>query len=296
MSRFTDILLVSPLADGSTWVIMRDFGYDVGAEASGDHIEVAVGFQTDFATIPRPFWIILPKWGRYGNATVIHDWLYCTPAHPRPTQGLLLVHRHRDQEPFPFPPSPFPAYCNRHAVPVQHAVRAERREQLTGREDADEVQGIGAAHGDELTGGLLAPHRAQRSHRLGKRVLLSREPAHEAAAPDLAPRLEAAVHAQDVAPRHEQALALHQAAEYDAVAAQQLPGHRLRDLLLREGRPGSHARPPPRRLHPDRRHRTAPPPQPGPAERPPPVRGNEQRTQAGEDRKSTRLNSSHVAN
>src|SRR6266571_3848085 len=33
MSRFTDVLLVSPLADGSTWVIMRDFGYDVGAEA-----------------------------------------------------------------------------------------------------------------------------------------------------------------------------------------------------------------------------------------------------------------------
>src|SRR2546428_11438136 len=84
MSRFTDVLLVSPLADGSTWVIMRDFGYDVGVEASGDHIDVTVGFQTDFATIPRPFWIILPKWGRYGNATVIHDWLYWTQARPPP--------------------------------------------------------------------------------------------------------------------------------------------------------------------------------------------------------------------
>ena len=30
MSRFTDVLLVSPLADGKTWVIMRDFGYEVG--------------------------------------------------------------------------------------------------------------------------------------------------------------------------------------------------------------------------------------------------------------------------
>src|SRR2546427_752048 len=91
MSRFTDILLVSPLADGSTWVIMRDFGYDVGAEASGDHIEVAVGFQTDFATIPRPFWIILPKWGRYGNATVIHDWLYWTQARPRPQADAIFL-------------------------------------------------------------------------------------------------------------------------------------------------------------------------------------------------------------
>ncbi len=91
MSRFTDVLLVSPLADGSTWVIMRDFGYDVGAEASGDHIEVAVGFQTDFATIPRPFWIILPKWGRYGNATVIHDWLYWTQARPRPQADAIFL-------------------------------------------------------------------------------------------------------------------------------------------------------------------------------------------------------------
>jgi hypothetical protein len=83
MSRFTDILLVSPLADGKTWVIMRDFGYDVGAEGSGDHIDVPIGFETDFATVPRPFWAILPKWGRYGNAAVIHDWLYWTQTRPR---------------------------------------------------------------------------------------------------------------------------------------------------------------------------------------------------------------------
>ena len=83
MSRFTDILLVSPLADGTTWVIMRDFGYEVGAEGSGDRIDVAIGFQTDFATVPRPLWIVLPKWGRYGNAAVVHDWLYWKQDRPR---------------------------------------------------------------------------------------------------------------------------------------------------------------------------------------------------------------------
>lgn len=83
MSRFTDILLVSPLGDGKTWVIMRDFGYDVHAENSGDRIDVPVGFQTDFATVPRLFWIVLPKWGKYGNAAVIHDWLYWTQARSR---------------------------------------------------------------------------------------------------------------------------------------------------------------------------------------------------------------------
>jgi hypothetical protein len=91
MSRFTDALVVSPLADGKTWVIVRDFGYDVGAEDSGDHIGVAIGFQTDFATIPRPFWIILPKWGRYGNATVIHDWLYWLQTRPRREADAILL-------------------------------------------------------------------------------------------------------------------------------------------------------------------------------------------------------------
>ena len=91
MSQFTDALVVSPLADGKTWVIVRDFGYDVGAENSGDHIGVAICFQTDFASIPRPFWAILPKWGRYGNATVVHDWLYWTQTRPRREADAILL-------------------------------------------------------------------------------------------------------------------------------------------------------------------------------------------------------------
>jgi hypothetical protein len=91
MSRFTDILLVSPLADGRTWVIMREFGYDVGAEGSADRIAVPVGFQTDFASIPRPFWIVLPKWGQYGNASIIHDWLYWDQRRPRAVADAVFL-------------------------------------------------------------------------------------------------------------------------------------------------------------------------------------------------------------
>jgi hypothetical protein len=76
MSRFTEVLVVSPLADGRTWVTRKDFGYDVGEEGSGDTINVPEGFMTDFASIPRPLWVILPKWGKYGNAAVIHDYCY----------------------------------------------------------------------------------------------------------------------------------------------------------------------------------------------------------------------------
>jgi len=76
LSRFTDILVVSPLADGRTWVTKKEFGYDVGQEGSGDSIDVPIGFMTDFASVPRPFWAFLPRWGKYGNAAVIHDYCY----------------------------------------------------------------------------------------------------------------------------------------------------------------------------------------------------------------------------
>ncbi len=76
MSRFTKILRVSPLPDGRNWIILDDFGYDVGSEGSGETIDVPIGFITDFASVPRVFWWFTPKWGKYGNAAVIHDFCY----------------------------------------------------------------------------------------------------------------------------------------------------------------------------------------------------------------------------
>jgi len=55
MSGFTDILLLSPLADGKPWVIQHPFGSYPGVEGSSDRIEVPVGLRTDFATVaPAP--------------------------------------------------------------------------------------------------------------------------------------------------------------------------------------------------------------------------------------------------
>ena len=90
MSRFTDALIVSPLADGKTWVVLRPFGYDVGEEGSGDSVDVAIGFTTDFASVPRFFWIVLPRWGKYGNAAVIHDWLYWAQTRSRKTADEIM--------------------------------------------------------------------------------------------------------------------------------------------------------------------------------------------------------------
>jgi Protein of unknown function (DUF1353) len=92
MSRFTDALIVSPLADGKTWVTMRDFGYEREPYGSGSLIDVPIGFQTDYASVPRLLWTFFPPWGRYGNAAVIHDWLYWK----QELNALPIEHRDAD--------------------------------------------------------------------------------------------------------------------------------------------------------------------------------------------------------
>lgn len=37
---------------------------------------VLEGFVTDLASVPRPFWSILPPFGHYDRAAIIHDFLY----------------------------------------------------------------------------------------------------------------------------------------------------------------------------------------------------------------------------
>jgi hypothetical protein len=91
MSRFTESLVVTPKPDGRTWIVLSDFGYEVGEEGSGDVINVGIGFHTDFASIPRPLWVFLPKWGKYGNAAVIHDYLYWEQPRTRLESDTILL-------------------------------------------------------------------------------------------------------------------------------------------------------------------------------------------------------------
>lgn len=78
MSSFTTPLIVTPLNDGITWKLDEPFDYVEGDLSTGRKIEVPLGFVTDFASIPRLFWDLLPPWGKYGKAAVLHDYLYST--------------------------------------------------------------------------------------------------------------------------------------------------------------------------------------------------------------------------
>jgi Protein of unknown function (DUF1353) len=41
-----------------------------------EEVIVPKGFITDFASVPRLFWSMLPPIGRYGYAALFHDWVY----------------------------------------------------------------------------------------------------------------------------------------------------------------------------------------------------------------------------
>ena len=113
MSRFSAPLVVTPLNDGRTWRILYsttddaeypetaiDFGYDVGEEGSEQTIKPVEGFETDFTSVPRLLWWLLPRWGRYGNAAIIHDYLYRGGAITGPGSNWILPNRKRSDEIF----------------------------------------------------------------------------------------------------------------------------------------------------------------------------------------------------
>ncbi len=80
MSSFTKPLLVeitqTEEAGRTLARLMADFEYHIGELGSDDVVKVKKGFKTDFASVPRVLWWLCPPLGRYGKATVVHDWGY----------------------------------------------------------------------------------------------------------------------------------------------------------------------------------------------------------------------------
>jgi len=75
--------------DGRAWRLLTPFTF--GSMTLERTIELPAGFETDFASIPRPLWNWLPPTGRYGKAAVIHDYLYRTPFYATRQQADLVL-------------------------------------------------------------------------------------------------------------------------------------------------------------------------------------------------------------
>lgn len=78
MSQFTTPLIGSWNDEMTLFTLSESFVYYVGSLNSNEFIKVPVGFETDFASIPKCFQWLFPPIGKYGKAAVVHDYLYCT--------------------------------------------------------------------------------------------------------------------------------------------------------------------------------------------------------------------------
>jgi hypothetical protein len=76
LTEFLTELEVTPLLDGRNWRVDQGFVYE--SAHLGRILEIPTGFITDFASIPRVLWDLLPPTGKYSRAAVVHDYLYRT--------------------------------------------------------------------------------------------------------------------------------------------------------------------------------------------------------------------------
>ncbi len=69
---FRTDLVVKENTNTGTWVLQQDLVY----EARWETFTVPAGFDTNFASVPRPLWWLVPRYGRHTKAAVVHDWLW----------------------------------------------------------------------------------------------------------------------------------------------------------------------------------------------------------------------------
>ena len=87
--QFKSFMKASPFFDGNHWLLTEELEYDV--YNTGIIVPVPRGFVTDFTSVPRPFWSLLPRWGKYGPSAVVHDFLYWDQRCSRAQADRIMV-------------------------------------------------------------------------------------------------------------------------------------------------------------------------------------------------------------
>jgi len=85
---FYTSLKVEVLSNGRQRMLTEKLTYF--SELTQAVIHVPAGFVTDYASIPRIFWGILPPSGKYTKATVLHDYLYASELFDKKTADLIF--------------------------------------------------------------------------------------------------------------------------------------------------------------------------------------------------------------
>lgn len=93
MSSFTERLTVTQVS-GTHFKTDREFSFYSDLNERGimiDVVTVPKGFISDFATIPWPASMLIPKSGLYNQAAVLHDYLYWIQIFSRYKSDLFFL-------------------------------------------------------------------------------------------------------------------------------------------------------------------------------------------------------------
>jgi len=65
----------SKILGADHWRVITPFRYYLGDKYSEQWVTVPAGYLTDGASVPQLVWNLIPPWGSYGQAAVVHDLL-----------------------------------------------------------------------------------------------------------------------------------------------------------------------------------------------------------------------------
>ena len=65
----------SKILGADHWRVITSFRYYLGSKYSEQWVTVPAGYLTDGASVPQLLWNLIPPWGSYGQAAVVHDLL-----------------------------------------------------------------------------------------------------------------------------------------------------------------------------------------------------------------------------
>lgn len=78
------------------WVVKKDFIYYLD-DSKLSVVKIPRGYLTDGATVPRVFWGLVPPWGKYGQACVLHDYLCEYPFYDDGNSRVIIERKEVDQ-------------------------------------------------------------------------------------------------------------------------------------------------------------------------------------------------------
>ncbi|MNE29082.1 hypothetical protein D3C81_467080 [compost metagenome] len=73
------------------WRNIAPFRYYIGEKDSNEWIDVPAGILSDGATVPFPVNALIPAWGSYGQAVLLHDYLCNTYVKKTVVNGAIVV-------------------------------------------------------------------------------------------------------------------------------------------------------------------------------------------------------------